>query len=145
MKTKFTILALVMAMFSFTVANAQGNGNGKGNKGNKGYAKMHKNKKGSHGDVIYRDRDDDHRVYRRGGTVFYPNQNIRNLPPGQAKKIYGHQSAKAFAPGQQKKAYNNNIYYPQRRVIYNNRYHNDDYRIRQQGELARRVGSIFGL
>ena len=25
------------------------------------------------------------------------------LPPGQAKKIYGHQSAKAFAPGQQKK------------------------------------------
>lgn len=26
-----------------------------------------------------------------------------NLPPGQAKKVYGHQSAKAFAPGQQKK------------------------------------------
>lgn len=26
-----------------------------------------------------------------------------SLPPGQAKKIYGHQSAKAFAPGQQKK------------------------------------------
>jgi hypothetical protein len=26
-----------------------------------------------------------------------------NLPPGQAKKIYGHKSAKAFAPGQQKK------------------------------------------
>ncbi len=25
------------------------------------------------------------------------------LPPGQAKKVYGHQSAKAFAPGQQKK------------------------------------------
>lgn len=26
-----------------------------------------------------------------------------NLPPGQAKKIYGSQSAKAFAPGQRKK------------------------------------------
>ncbi len=26
-----------------------------------------------------------------------------NLPPGQAKKIYGSQSAKAYAPGQQKK------------------------------------------
>jgi len=27
----------------------------------------------------------------------------KQLPPGQAKKMYGHQSAKAFAPGQQKK------------------------------------------
>ncbi|WP_205702889.1 hypothetical protein [Botryobacter ruber] len=27
----------------------------------------------------------------------------KGLPPGQAKKLYGHQSAKAFAPGQQKK------------------------------------------
>ncbi|QMU26627.1 quinol oxidase subunit 4 [Adhaeribacter radiodurans] len=27
----------------------------------------------------------------------------RSLPPGQAKKVYGHQSARAFAPGQQKK------------------------------------------
>lgn len=26
-----------------------------------------------------------------------------NLPPGQAKKVYGSQSAKAYAPGQQKK------------------------------------------
>jgi hypothetical protein len=26
------------------------------------------------------------------------------LPPGQAKKVYGHQSARAFAPGQQKKS-----------------------------------------
>jgi hypothetical protein len=30
---------------------------------------------------------------------FYP---AGTLPPGQAKKVYGHQSAKAFAPGQQK-------------------------------------------
>ena len=28
----------------------------------------------------------------------------RHLPPGHAKKIYGHRSAKAFAPGQRKKA-----------------------------------------
>jgi hypothetical protein len=27
----------------------------------------------------------------------------KGMPPGQAKKVYGHQSAKAFAPGQQKK------------------------------------------
>ncbi|QCR21839.1 hypothetical protein [Pontibacter sp. SGAir0037] len=34
----------------------------------------------------------------------YPGTVTRtSLPPGQAKKIYGHQSAKAFAPGQQKK------------------------------------------
>ncbi|MGV3504953.1 MAG: hypothetical protein ACO1O1_14685 [Adhaeribacter sp.] len=35
----------------------------------------------------------------------YPAQSsTRGLPPGQAKKVYGHQSAKAFAPGQQKKS-----------------------------------------
>ncbi len=33
--------------------------------------------------------------------VYQPSNN--QLPPGQAKKVYGHQSAKAFAPGQQKK------------------------------------------
>lgn len=27
----------------------------------------------------------------------------RNLPPGQAKKVYGGKSAKKYAPGQQKK------------------------------------------
>src|SRR6188474_540005 len=32
-----------------------------------------------------------------------------NLPPGQAKKVYGSQSAKAYAPGQRKK---NAIRYP---------------------------------
>lgn len=26
-----------------------------------------------------------------------------HLPPGHAKKVYGHRSARAFAPGQQKK------------------------------------------
>ncbi len=29
--------------------------------------------------------------------------NGKQLPPGQAKKVYGTQSAKPFAPGQQKK------------------------------------------
>lgn len=37
-------------------------------------------------------------------TNTYPAQtNPGNLPPGQAKKIYGGQSAKAYAPGQRKK------------------------------------------
>jgi hypothetical protein len=37
-------------------------------------------------------------------TNTYPVQaNSGNLPPGQAKKIYGGQSAKAYAPGQRKK------------------------------------------
>lgn len=36
-----------------------------------------------------------------GVTIYQPQ--AKHLPPGQAKKMYGHQSAKAFAPGQQKK------------------------------------------
>ena len=35
------------------------------------------------------------------GGVYDPNPN--NLPPGQAKKIYGDKSAKRYAPGQRKK------------------------------------------
>jgi hypothetical protein len=35
------------------------------------------------------------------GPVYYPDAG--NLPPGQAKKVYGHRSAKVFAPGQRKK------------------------------------------
>lgn len=35
-------------------------------------------------------------------TVILTNQSAK-MPPGQAKKVYGHQSAKEFAPGQQKK------------------------------------------
>jgi hypothetical protein len=34
--------------------------------------------------------------------VYYPVRNRKNLPPGQAKKIYGG-SAKDYAPGQVKK------------------------------------------
>ena len=39
----------------------------------------------------------------------------KQLPPGQAKKIYGHQSAKAFAPGQQKKRAT--VTYPNVKVV----------------------------
>jgi hypothetical protein len=37
----------------------------------------------------------------RSGGVYYPGPD--GLPPGQAKKVYGHQSARVFAPGQRKK------------------------------------------
>ena len=33
--------------------------------------------------------------------VYYPSP--QNLPPGQAKKVYGDRSAKPYAPGQRKK------------------------------------------
>lgn len=36
-------------------------------------------------------------------TVLNGSRNgAKDLPPGQAKKVYGTQSAKPFAPGQQK-------------------------------------------
>jgi hypothetical protein len=47
-------------------------------------------------------------VVTRDGTVIDRNGrvvgNTRNMPPGQAKKIYGSKSAKPYAPGQRKKA-----------------------------------------
>jgi len=44
------------------------------------------------------------RSNRNVSVIRYPAQRtVKHLPPGQAKKVYGHQSAKAFAPGQQKK------------------------------------------
>ena len=39
----------------------------------------------------------------------------KQMPPGQAKKVYGHQSARAFAPGQQKKRAT--IIYPDVKVV----------------------------
>ena len=47
-------------------------------------------------------------------NIYVVQGNDGNLPPGQAKKIYGDQSAKAYAPGQRKKyplviVYTNNI------------------------------------
>ena len=47
------------------------------------------------------------RVITRDGRVI---GNTRNLPPGQAKKIYGSKSAKVYAPGQRKKVYNDGYY-----------------------------------
>ncbi len=41
-------------------------------------------------------------ILGRNNTVYYPQNNARRLPPGQAKKIYGG-SAKDYAPGQMKK------------------------------------------
>jgi hypothetical protein len=38
----------------------------------------------------------------------YRTDNVGNLPPGQAKKIYGEKSAKRFAPGQRKKVQKDN-------------------------------------
>ena len=35
--------------------------------------------------------------------VYESTSNPANLPPGQAKKVYGSKSAKAYAPGQRKK------------------------------------------
>lgn len=52
---------------------------------------------GRTGDVIV---TQDGRVIDRNGRVV---GNTRNMPPGQAKKLYGAKSAKAFAPGQRKK------------------------------------------
>jgi hypothetical protein len=39
-------------------------------------------------------------------NTYSVQSNGGNLPPGQAKKIYGDQSAKAYAPGQRKKSGN---------------------------------------
>ena len=43
-------------------------------------------------------------LQQQTSTKTYPvHVDGGNLPPGQAKKIYGGQSAKAYAPGQRKK------------------------------------------
>lgn len=85
---------------------------------------------------VYRDNNgnvyENGRIIRRGDVygqpgilgrngnqqVYYPNNNQRRLPPGQAKKIYGG-NAKDYAKGQVKKR--NNSYGNDRR------YENDDY------------------
>ena len=81
-----------------------------------------RSRKLSNGTVVYSDgtikRADgtvkfpDGRVRLLDGSIRFPdgtirnpgsNQGIKQLPPGQAKKIYGTRSARPFAPGQQKK------------------------------------------
>jgi hypothetical protein len=47
---------------------------------------------------------------KNGGNENSNAAHPTNLPPGQAKKIYGEKSAKVFAPGQRKKQ--GNHYYP---------------------------------
>lgn len=55
---------------------------------------------------------------KRNSEIIIANRS--QLPPGQAKKIYGEKSAKRFAPGQQKKNHsvlysnkrNNGIFFP---------------------------------
>ncbi len=47
-------------------------------------------------------------LYPRRTSVHH--QAPRNLPPGQAKKIYGEKSARDFAPGHQKKNYDSKKY-----------------------------------
>lgn len=116
MKTKVTLLALGFALFGFSAANAQSKGH---SKKQSTYSKVK-----DHDDRYYdksrthRDRDYERNRYsRRDRTTHYPDHNVRKMPPGQAKKVYGHQSAKAFAPGQQKKAYNKNVHHTKRRVV----------------------------
>lgn len=57
-------------------------------------------------------------------TVYYPNQNRRNLPPGQTKKIYGG-SAKDYAKGQQNKRNNQWKKYDDDRDDHRDRNHKD--------------------
>ena len=46
-------------------------------------------------------------LFPRKRTTRVVINNPNDLPPGQAKKIYGTKSAKPFAPGQRKKHYRN--------------------------------------
>ena len=68
-------------------------------------------------------------------TVYYPNQNKRNLPPGQAKKIYGGH-AKDYAKGQQNKR--NNQW-----KKYDDDDRNDDRRKRQYKEYKKQNNSKY--
>jgi hypothetical protein len=51
------------------------------------------------------------RWYERDQNRNRNEQYRRNLPPGQAKKLYGAKSAREFAPGQQKKNRGYDNYY----------------------------------
>lgn len=65
----------------------------------------------------------DGRVISADGRVI---GNAGNLPPGQAKKVYGSKSAKVYAPGQRKKqgnVYNN---FPPSRIQLDDRYAQQD-------------------
>ena len=92
---------------------------------------------------VYRDRNgnvyQNGRVIRQGDvygqpgilgkngnqTVYYPQNNQRRLPPGQAKKIYG-ENAKDYAYGQTKKRNNYNKKYKKYDRDDDYRYKKDD-------------------
>lgn len=61
----------------------------------------------------------DGRVISRDGRVI---GNTGNLPPGQAKKVYGSKSAKVYAPGQRKKQGNVYTSFPPSRLQLDDRY-----------------------
>lgn len=69
-------------------------------------------------------------------TVYYPNQNKRNLPPGQARKIYGGH-AKDYAKGQQNKRNN------QWKKYDDDDDRNDDRRKRQYKEYKKQNNSKY--
>jgi hypothetical protein len=63
----------------------------------------------------YPERNPYPREERRSGDVHYPG--TEDMPPGQAKKVYGQQSAKVFAPGQRKKMRHDEHYRPPAVII----------------------------
>ena len=109
---------------------------------------------------VYRDRDgnvyQNGRVIRTGdvygnpgilgrngnNTVYYPNNNAKGLPPGQAKKIYGG-SAKDYAPGQVKKRQR---YYNNGQVIHNrdDRKFDDNHKNKGNKKFKNRNGKRNG-
>ena len=127
MKNLIKIVAIAGLSFVFT-ACATTNGNNRD---------QYPNNRSNNGGIIYRTpdggifregeiyRDKNGNVYKNGriirtgdiigipgvidvkGVVLFPGNNPRNLPPGQAKKIYGG-NATDYAPGQVKKGHKHN-------------------------------------
>ncbi len=61
----------------------------------------------------------DGRVISRDGKVI---DHAGNLPPGQAKKVYGSKSARVYAPGQRNKQGNVYNSFPPLRILIDERY-----------------------
>lgn len=78
--------------------------------------------------------------YPGNDNPVYNDPNPRNLPPGQAKKIYGGKSAKPYAPGQRKKqGYNN---YERNDGNYRS-YPNDIYKTRTYPLIIKRTRDMI--
>jgi hypothetical protein len=77
----------------------------------------------------YPDRSPYPREERRDEDVYYPGSG--DMPPGQAKKVYGHKSAKVFAPGQRKKMGRNEGYRPPMVIVISD----DRARTNRNGEM----------